>query len=147
MISPNLTLKEKALAGVIFLRKCAEVLANTKNPMLRISAEPYCIAADAIEQIVEENEKLRAQLVAFQKAANPAVAVNPASGQDTTARYTPFVRGARVCLKANPDQRGTVVENSVSSYTEHRYYVRFDSEFEDNRWIKASLLEVLHNDK
>ncbi|ENR2475415.1 hypothetical protein ACEU7A_002243 [Salmonella enterica] len=107
MISPNLTLKEKALAGVIFLRKCAEALANTKNPMLRISAEPYCIAADAIEQIVEENEKLRAQLVAFQKVANPVFAVDPASGPDTTACYTPFVRGDRVRLKLTPKkQRG-----------------------------------------
>ncbi|EBA9762802.1 hypothetical protein CFJ40_11210 [Salmonella enterica] len=105
------------------------------------------LSADLIQDLHEENAELRAQLVAFQKAANPAVAVDPASGPDTTACYTRFVRGARVCLKANPDQRGTVVENSISSYTEHRYYVRFDSEFEDNRWIKASLLEVLHNDE
>ncbi|ENS4525978.1 hypothetical protein ACE09S_004007, partial [Salmonella enterica] len=86
MINPNLTLKEKALAGAIFLRKYAEALADAKNPMLRISAEPHTIAADAIEQLVKENEKIHAQLVAFQKAANPAVAVDPAIGPDTTAR-------------------------------------------------------------
>ncbi|EAZ2244270.1 hypothetical protein G3D99_003120 [Salmonella enterica subsp. enterica] len=147
MINPNKTLTQKALAGALFLRMHAKAMAGDDDFFVAIMSEPHTIAANAIEQLVKENEKLRAQLVAFQKAANPAVAVNPASGQDTTARYTPFVRGARVCLKANPDQRGTVVENSVSSYTEHRYYVRFDSEFEDNRWIKASLLEVLHNDK
>ncbi|EAA2617833.1 hypothetical protein CGN00_14230 [Salmonella enterica] len=147
MINPNKTLSQKALAGASFLRMHAKAMAGDDDFFVAIMSEPHTIAANAIEQLVKENEKLRAQLVAFQKAANPAVAVNPASGQDTTARYTPFVRGARVCLKANPDQRGTVVENSVSSYTEHRYYVRFDSEFEDNRWIKASLLEVLHNDK
>ncbi|EJB3410676.1 hypothetical protein MT516_001892 [Salmonella enterica] len=147
MINPNKPLSQKALAGASFLRMHAKAMAGDDDFFVAIMSEPHTIAANAIEQLVKENEKLRAQLVAFQKAANPAVAVNPASGQDTTARYTPFVRGARVCLKANPDQRGTVVENSVSSYTEHRYYVRFDSEFEDNRWIKASLLEVLHNDK
>lgn len=147
MINPNKTLSQKALAGASFLRMHAKAMAGDDDFFVAIMSEPHTIAANAIEQLVKENEKLRAQLIAFQKAANPAVAVNPASGQDTTARYTPFVRGARVCLKANPDQRGTVVENSVSSYTEHRYYVRFDSEFEDNRWIKASLLEVLHNDK
>ncbi|EBL4292091.1 hypothetical protein GEN02_17425 [Salmonella enterica] len=147
MINPNKTLSQEALAGASFLRMHAKAMAGDDDFFVAIMSEPHTIAANAIEQLVKENEKLRAQLVAFQKAANPAVAVNPASGQDTTARYTPFVRGARVCLKANPDQRGTVVENSVSSYTEHRYYVRFDSEFEDNRWIKASLLEVLHNDK
>ncbi|WP_080204492.1 hypothetical protein [Salmonella enterica] len=147
MINPNNPLSQKALAGASFLRMHAKAMAGDDDFFVAIMSEPHTIAANAIEQLVKENEKLRAQLIAFQKAANPAVAVNPASGQDTTARYTPFVRGARVCLKANPDQRGTVVENSVSSYTEHRYYVRFDSEFEDNRWIKASLLEVLHNDK
>ncbi|EEP1423101.1 hypothetical protein HAZ10_001016 [Salmonella enterica] len=146
MINTNLTITDKAIAGVEFLRNYANLAAEHHNWLVRITAEPQAIAANAIEQLVKENAELRAQLVAFQKAANPAVAVDLASGPDTTAWYTPFVRGARVCLKANPDQRGTVVDSSISSYTEHRYYVRFDSEFEDNRWIKASLLEVLHND-
>ncbi|EGA4729222.1 hypothetical protein H5R85_005339, partial [Salmonella enterica] len=110
-----------------------------------IMSEPHTIAANAIEQLVKENAELRAQLIAFQKAANPAVAVDLASGPDTTACYTPFVIGTRVCLKANPDQRGTVVGSSISSYTEHRYYVRFDSEFEDNRWVKARNLELAPN--
>ncbi|EEI2191119.1 hypothetical protein GXQ56_003569 [Salmonella enterica] len=143
MINPNLTLKEKALAGAIFLRKHAEALADTKNPMLRISAEPRCIAADAIEQIVEENEKLRAQLVAFQKAANPAVAVDPASGPDTTACYTPFTKGDRVFLKSLPHQHGTVTDIKASTYGFLRCFVRFDSELEDNRWVSAQRLELV----
>ncbi|EDI2921494.1 hypothetical protein IHI15_000967 [Salmonella enterica] len=143
MIAPNLTLKEKALAGVQFLRMHAEAMADDDNFWVALMSEPHAVAANAIEQLVKENEKLRAQLVAFQKAANPAVAVDPASGPDTTACYTPFVIGTRVCLKANPDQRGTVVSSSISSYTERRYYVRFDSEFEDNRWVKARNLELV----
>lgn len=147
MINPNKNLTQQALAGAQFLRMHAEASAADDDFFIAIMSEPQAIAASAIEQLVKENDELRAQLVAFQKAANPAVAVDPASGPDTTACYTRFVRGARVCLKANPDQRGTVVDRSVSSYTERLYYVRFDSEFEDNRWVKVSLLEALHNDE
>ncbi|EBU6769568.1 hypothetical protein DKS73_10070 [Salmonella enterica subsp. enterica serovar Virchow] len=142
MINHNLTLKEKALAAAEFLRTHARHAESSPYLVDRIGAEPRMMAADAVEQLVKENEELRAQLVAFQKAANPDVAVDPASGPDTTACYTPFVTGTRVCLKANPDQRGTVVGSSTSSYTERRYYVRFDSEFEDNRWVKARNLEL-----
>ncbi|WZX58411.1 hypothetical protein AAFR86_30005 [Salmonella enterica subsp. diarizonae serovar 58:r:z53] len=143
MINPNKSLAQRALAGAQFLRIHAEGMTDDADFFIALMSEPYTIAASAIEQLVEENEKLRAQLVAFQKAANPAVAVDLASGPDTTAGYTPFVTGTRVCLKANPDQRGTVVGSSISSYTEHRYYVRFDSEFEDNRWVKARDLELV----
>ncbi|HFW3349624.1 TPA: hypothetical protein ACIVDT_003641 [Salmonella enterica subsp. enterica serovar Eastbourne] len=143
MINPNKSLTQKALAGVSFLRMHAEAMADDDDFFIAIMSEPHAVAANAIEQLVKENEKLRAQLVAFQKAANPAVAVDPASGPDTTAYYTPFVIGTRVCLKANPDQRGTVVSSSISSYTERQYYVCFDSEFEKNRWVKARNLELV----
>ncbi|ECH9522491.1 hypothetical protein ZI49_20760 [Salmonella enterica subsp. enterica] len=143
MINPNKTLSQKALAGASFLRMHAEGMSEDDDFFIALMSEPHAVAADAIEQLVKETEKLRAQLIAFQKAANPAVAVDLASGPDTTAWYTPFVTGARVCLKANPDQRGTVVGNSISSYTEHRCCVRFDSEFEDNRWVKAKHLELI----
>ncbi|EKZ3117232.1 hypothetical protein REL62_001018 [Salmonella enterica] len=143
MINPDKTLTERALAGARFLRIHAEGMADDDDFFIALMSEPHAVAASAIEQLVKENEKLRAQLIAFQKAANPAVAVGLASGPDTTARYTPFVTGTRVCLKTNPDQRGTVVGSSISSYTEHRYYVRFDSEFEDNRWVKAKHLELI----
>ncbi|EOV0271515.1 hypothetical protein ACOIPW_004291 [Salmonella enterica] len=143
MINPNKTLTERALIGARFLRMQAEAMADDDDFFIALMSEPHAVAADAIEQLVKETEKLRAQLIAFQKAANPAVAVDLASGPDTTAWYTPFVTGTRVYLKANPDQRGTVVGSSISSYTEHRYYVRFDSEFEDNRWVKAKHLELI----
>ncbi|EBG8823584.1 hypothetical protein YS76_002753 [Salmonella enterica subsp. enterica serovar Oranienburg] len=143
MINPDKTLTERALAGARFLRIHAEGMADDDDFFIALMSEPHAVAASAIEQLVKENEKLRAQLIAFQKAANPAVAVDLASGPDTTARYTPFVTGTRVCLKTNPDQRGTVVGSSISSYTEHRYYVRFDSEFEANRWVKAKHLELI----
>ncbi|EAN4688362.1 hypothetical protein AB385_04230 [Salmonella enterica] len=145
MINQNKTLTERALIGARFLRMHAEGMSEDDDFFIALISEPHVIAANAIEQLVKENEELRAQLVAFQKAANPAVAVDLASGPDTTACYTPFVIGTRVCLKANPDQRGTVVGSSISSYTEHRYYVRFDSEFEDNRWVKARNLELAPN--
>lgn len=143
MINPNKTLTQKALAGASFLRMHAKAMADDDDFFVALMSEPHAVAASAIEQLVKENKKLRAQLVAFQKAANPAVAVDLASGPDTTACYTPFVTGTRVCLKTNPDQRGTVVGSSISSCTEHRYYVRFDSEFEDNRWVKAKHLELI----
>ncbi|EMM4019262.1 hypothetical protein WAF85_004897 [Salmonella enterica] len=143
MINPDKTLTERALAGARFLRIHAEGMADDDDFFIALMSEPHAVAASAIEQLVKENEKLRAQLIAFQKAANPAVAVDLASGPDTTACYTPFVTGTRVCLKTSPDQRGTVVGSSISSYTEHRYYVRFDSEFEDNRWVKAKHLELI----
>ncbi|EAA8933934.1 hypothetical protein EA033_23865 [Salmonella enterica] len=143
MINPNKTLSQKALAGASFLRMHAEAMAGDDDFFIAIMSEPHTIAADAIEQIVEENEKLHAQLVAFQKAANPAVAVDPASGPDTTACYTPFTKGARVFLKSSPTRQGTVARVHVDTPTRIWFFVRFDSEFEDNRWVDAKHLESI----
>ncbi|HEA0864541.1 TPA: hypothetical protein RU617_003875 [Salmonella enterica] len=143
MINPNKTLAQKALAGAQFLRMHAEAMAGDDNFFVAIMSEPHAIAANAIEQLVKENTELRAQLVAFQKAANPAVAVDPASGPDTTACYTPFVRGARVFLKANPDQRGTIVNTRFDDRRGYLISVRFESEFESDRWVKAKNLELI----
>ncbi len=143
MINPNKSLTQKVLAGVSFLRMHAEAMADDDDFFIAIMSEPHTIAADAIEQLVKENESLRAQLVAFQKAANPAVAVDPASGPDTTACYTPFVRGARVFLKANPDQRGTIVNTRFDDRRGYLISVRFESEFESDRWVKAKNLELI----
>ncbi|EBS7157147.1 hypothetical protein LWV10_004971, partial [Salmonella enterica] len=85
MINPNKTLTQKALAGASFLRMHAKAMADDDDFFVAIMSEPHAVAASAIEQLVKENEKLHAQLVAFQKAANPAVAVDLASGPDTTA--------------------------------------------------------------
>ncbi|ECZ7149223.1 hypothetical protein HKD95_001825 [Salmonella enterica] len=143
MINTNLTITDKAIAGVEFLRNYANLAAEHHNWLVRITAEPQAIAASAIEQLVKENAELRAQLVAFQKAANPAVAVDPASGLDTTAWYTPFVRGARVCLKVHPYQRGTIVNTRFDDRRGYLISVRFESDFESDRWVKAKNLELI----
>ncbi|EAO0384403.1 hypothetical protein EWP40_01565 [Salmonella enterica] len=143
MINSNKTLSQKALAGAAFLRMHAKAMAGDDDFFVAIMSEPHTIAANAIEQLVKENEELRAQLVAFQKAANPAVAVDPASGPDTTAWYTPFVRGARVCLRAHPYQRGTVSNTRIDDRRGHLIFVCFESEFEENRWVKARNLELV----
>ncbi|EGY7161040.1 hypothetical protein JEF43_003090 [Salmonella enterica subsp. enterica serovar Bareilly] len=143
MINPNKNLTQQALAGAQFLRMHAEASADDDDFFIAIMSEPQVIAANAIEQLVKENAELRAQLVAFQKAANPAVAFDPASDPDTTARYTPFVRGARVCLKVHPYQRGTIVNTRFDDRRGYLISVRFESEFEENRWVKARNLELV----
>ncbi|ECM1811636.1 hypothetical protein AH553_25000 [Salmonella enterica subsp. diarizonae] len=143
MINPNKTLSQQALAGAQFLRMHAEAMAGDDDFFIAIMSEPHAIAANAIEQLVKENTELRAQLVAFQKAANPAVAVDPASGLDTTTWYTPFVRGARVCLKVHPYQRGTIVNTRFDDRRGYLISVRFESEFESDRWVKAKNLELI----
>ncbi|EBP3999594.1 hypothetical protein S301_13170 [Salmonella enterica subsp. enterica] len=143
MINPDKDLTQKALAGAQFLRMHAEASAADDDFFIAIMSEPQAVAASAIEQLVKENAELRAQLVAFQKAANPAVAVDPAAPDGDRTCYIPFITGARVFLKANPDQRGTVTNSSISSYAGHWCYVRFDSEFEENRWLEARNLELV----
>ncbi|EKA3730301.1 hypothetical protein PFV42_003620 [Salmonella enterica] len=143
MINPNKSLAQKALAGAQFLRMYAEGMADDDNFLIALMSEPQAIAASAIEQLIEENEKLRAQLVAFQKAANPVFAVDPANGPDTTALYTPFVKGARVCLRAHPYQRGTVSNTRIDDRRGHLIFVCFESEFEEDHWVKARNLELI----
>ncbi|EDQ9400471.1 hypothetical protein MXG66_005006 [Salmonella enterica] len=143
MINPNKSLAQKALIGAQILRTHAEVMAGDDDFLIALMSESHAIAADAIEQLVKENEKLREQLVAFQRTANAAVAVDPARGPDTTARYTPFVRGARVCLKSHPYQRGTIEDTRLDDYRGYLVFVCFESPFEDNRWVKAKNLELI----
>ncbi|EHL4433802.1 hypothetical protein KDP88_003486 [Salmonella enterica] len=143
MINPNKSLAQRALAGAQFLRMHAEGMADDDDFFIALMSESHAIAASAIEQLVKENEKLRDQLVAFQRTANAAVAVDPASGQDTTAGYTPFVRGARVCLKVHPYQRGTIVNTRFDDRRGYLISVRFESEFEIDRWVKAKNLELI----
>ncbi|EKI7191627.1 hypothetical protein PF914_004125 [Salmonella enterica] len=143
MINPNLTLKEKALTAARLLRDNGLYMAVSSSRIDRIGAEPRIIAADAIEQLVKENEALRARLVAIQKALNPAVAIDPASGPNAAACHPPFTKRARVFLKSFPHQHGTVTDIKASTYGFLRCYVRFDSEFEDNRWVSAQRLELV----
>ncbi|EAU8533403.1 hypothetical protein HX52_13970 [Salmonella enterica] len=143
MINPNKSLTQKALAGVSFLRMHAEAMADDDDFFIAIMSEPHAVAANAIEQLVKENEKLRAQLVAFQKAANPAVAVDPAKEDSEHTWYTTFKKGARVCLRVHPYQRGTVSNTRIDDRRGHLIFVCFESEFEEDRWVKARNLELV----
>ncbi|EAY1186678.1 hypothetical protein C7078_001429 [Salmonella enterica] len=143
MINPNKSLTQKALAGVQFLRMHAQAMADDDDFFIAIMSDPHAVAATAIEQLVEENAELRAQLVAFQKAANPAITFDLAGGSDSTAWYTPFVRGAHVCLKSHPDQHGTVVDSFIHSRAGLRCHVCFDDEWNRSRWVNAKNLELI----
>lgn len=143
MINPNKSLTQKALAGAQFLRIHSEGAADNDDSFIALMSEPQAIAASAIEQLVEENEKLRAQLVAFQKAANPVFAVDPAKNDSEHTCYTTFVKGARVCLKVHPYQRGTVINTRFDDRRGYLISVHFESEFEIDRWVKAKNLELI----
>ncbi|MDJ7441222.1 hypothetical protein [Salmonella enterica] len=143
MINPNKNLTQQALAGAQFLRMHAEASADDDDFFIAIMSEPQTIAASAIEQLVKENAELRAQLVAFQKAANPAVAVDPAAPDGERTCYIPFVTGARVFLKSHPDQHGTVVDSFIHSRAGLRCHVCFDDECNRSRWVNAKNLELV----
>ncbi|EAT2390854.1 hypothetical protein EJQ58_10605 [Salmonella enterica] len=145
----NHEIRDKAaLDNAVVLREIADRMlseANRSNRTLDSIFYAHLLASCAgfLDDFRKENTELRAQLVAFQKAANPAVAVDPASGPDTTAWYTPFVRGARVCLKVHPYQRGTIVNTRFDDRRGYLISVRFESEFESDRWVKAKNLELI----
>ncbi|ENE1697363.1 hypothetical protein ABM310_002262 [Salmonella enterica] len=143
MINPDKSLVQKALAGAQFLRMHAEASVADDDFFIAIMSEPQAIAASAIEQLVKENEELLARLVAFQKAANPVFAVDPAKPNSEHTRYTPFVKGARVCLKVHPYQRGTVINTRFDDRRGYLVSVCFESEFENDRWVKVKNLELI----
>ncbi|HAG0017511.1 TPA: hypothetical protein G8O67_004897 [Salmonella enterica] len=147
MINPNKSITQRALAGVEFLRMHAQAMDDADNFWITLMREPHIIAADAIEQLVKENAELRAQLIAFQKAANPVVAFDPAKeGAEHTAyttSYTPFTKGARVCLKASPNQRGTVGDTCTDNKHSYLAFVHFESDFEPDRWVKVRHLALI----
>ncbi|ENM0558144.1 hypothetical protein AB6Q20_005340 [Salmonella enterica] len=143
MINPNLTLKEKALTAARLLRDNGLYMAVSSSRIDRIGAEPRLIAADAIEQLVKENEELRARLDAVQKAVNPAVAVDPTSNQDITARHAHFAAGDRVRLKTNPDHRGEVIAVRSNGHLIQSCYVQFKTPSEYGYWLYAKRLELI----
>ncbi|EEI4447863.1 hypothetical protein G0S15_001226 [Salmonella enterica] len=149
----NHEIRDKAaLDNAIVLREIADRMlseANRSNRTLDsiFYAHLLMSCAGFLDDFRKENTELRAQLVAFQKAANLTVAVDPAKEGSEHTCYTPLAKGTRVFLKVHPHRHGTIEHSLRSGRNDHRYYVCFDSEFEDNRWIKASLLEVLHNDE
>ncbi|EAN5460062.1 hypothetical protein EIV45_23665, partial [Salmonella enterica] len=134
---------QKALAGVQFLRMHAQAMADDDDFFIAIMSDPHAVAATAIEQLVKENAELRAQLVAFQKAANPTVAVDPAKEDSEHTCYTSFTKGACVRLKWHPYQRGIVRDNRLDDRRGYLIFVCFESEFEENRWVKARNLELV----
>ncbi|ELK9854227.1 hypothetical protein Q6K49_000533 [Salmonella enterica] len=143
MINPNKTFSQKALAGASFLRMHAEGMSEDDDFFIALMSEPHVIAANAIEQLVKENAELRAQLVAFQKAANTTVAFDPAKKDSEHTWYTTFTKGARVCLRAHPYQRGTVSDTHIDNRRGHLIFVCFESESEEDRWVKARNLELV----
>ncbi|HGB5310682.1 TPA: hypothetical protein ACIVON_005219 [Salmonella enterica subsp. enterica serovar Poona] len=143
MINPDKDLAQKALIGVKFLRQHAEHMASSPSLVDRISAEPRAMAADAIEQLVKENEKLRAQLVAFQKAANPAVAVDPAAPDGERTCYTSFVEGALVHLKGIPNPRGVITNLRTDESRGRMAFVYFGFGSEPDRWVEVKHLELV----
>ncbi|EHI3750961.1 hypothetical protein J9R26_000635 [Salmonella enterica] len=143
MIATDKDLAEKALLGAKFLRQHAEHMASSPSLMDRIAAEPRELAANAIEVLVKENTELRAQLVAFQKAANPAVAVDPAAPDGERTCYTTFVKGLRVCLRHAPSTRGTIDDTRFDKNFGHLVFVCFESSSEPDRWVAVDLLELV----
>ncbi|EGL8528274.1 hypothetical protein IRL25_004926 [Salmonella enterica] len=143
MINPNLTLKEKALTAARLLRDNGLYMAVSSSRIDRLGAEPRIIAADAIEQLVKENEALHARLVAIQKALNPTVAVDPVAHPHTAHWRKSFTTGACVRLKINPDHRGKVTATRSGDHLIQSCYVQFKTPFEHGYWVDAQRLELI----
>ncbi|EIF9750740.1 hypothetical protein LF160_002710 [Salmonella enterica] len=142
MINPNLTLKEKALTAARLLRENAFMPVDNSRT-IRPDTKPGIIAADAIEQLVKENEALRARLVAIQKALNPTVAVDPVAHPHTAHWRESFTTGACVRLKVNPDHRGKVTATRSGDHLIQSCYVQFKTPFEHGYWVDAQRLELI----
>ncbi|EIQ2979540.1 hypothetical protein LU055_000941 [Salmonella enterica] len=148
MITTDKDLAEKALLGAKILRATAEKVAQSGHFLGGVVAEVNFAAANAIEQIAKENAELRAQLVAFQKAANPAVAVDPAAPDGERTCHTTFVKGLRVCLKHDPSNRGTINDTRFDETFGYLAFVCFESPLESDRWVAVEILELVpHPDK
>ncbi|EFT3654095.1 hypothetical protein HVF61_002323 [Salmonella enterica] len=142
MINPNPTPKEKALVAARLLRENAFIPVDNSRT-IRPDTKPGIIAADAIEQLVKENEALHARLVAIQKALNPAVGVEPVAHPQTAHWRGPFTTGAYVRLKVNPDHRGKVTATRIGDYLIQSCYVQFKTPFEHGYWVDAQRLELI----
>ncbi|EBG6403367.1 hypothetical protein FI922_13490 [Salmonella enterica] len=142
MINPKLTPKEKALAAARLLRENAFMPVDNSRT-IRPDTKPGIIAADAIEQLVKENEELRARLVAFHRVLSPAIAVDPVANPHTAHRRESFTVGARVRLKTSPDHRGMVIATQTDSHLIQSHYVQFKTPFEHGYWVDAQRLELI----
>ncbi|MGF2651562.1 hypothetical protein ACQUWL_03215 [Serratia marcescens] len=143
MINHDKDLAKKALLGAGILHKHAEFMAKSEDQLVRATGDIHRITADAIEHLVKKNEALRAQLVAFQRAAHPVVSFEPANDDPQHPRDTPFVKGARVCLKDRPYRRGTVDGTCIDKRRGHLVFVRFKSPFTLNFWVEVKELKLI----
>ncbi|EDQ2390487.1 hypothetical protein RU50_001416 [Salmonella enterica subsp. enterica] len=112
MINHNLTLKEKALAAAEFLRTHARHAESSPYLVDRIGAEPRMLAANAIEQIVKENDELRDQIAKHQPTDYQSL--DDLSVESVIAFHdNHFTNGDRVRLKHRPDITGTIEGHKV----------------------------------
>ncbi|EAO8179426.1 hypothetical protein AHV57_00725 [Salmonella enterica] len=107
MINHNLTLKEKALAAAEFLRTHARHAESSPYLVDRIGAEPRMLAANAIEQIVKENDELRDQIAKHQATDYQSLDDLPVKSI-IALHDNHFTKGDRVRLKHRPDITGTI---------------------------------------
>ncbi|EOX8392829.1 hypothetical protein [Salmonella enterica] len=107
MINHNLTLKEKALAAAEFLRGHARHAESSPCLVDRIGAEPRMMAANAIEQLVKDNDELRNQIAKYQTTDYPSLEGLPVESI-VAAHDNNFAIGDRVRLKYRPDITGTI---------------------------------------
>ncbi|EDU1095392.1 hypothetical protein C3A34_000191 [Salmonella enterica subsp. enterica serovar Gaminara] len=142
MINPNLTPKEKALAAARLLRENAFMPVDNSRT-IRPDTKPGIIAADAIEQLVKENEELRARLVAFHRVLSPAIAVDPVAHPHTAHWRESFTVDAPVHLKNNPAHQGTVIATRSGDHITQSCYVQFKTPFEHGYWVDAKHLESI----
>ncbi|EMK0255595.1 hypothetical protein V8I69_003894 [Salmonella enterica] len=97
-------------------------------------------AAIAIEQLIDENKKLRAQLTAFQKAATTA---STQQEQDQEPTHThPLKVGQRVRLTTADRATGVVIGTTLGDRGGVYCTVKFDSQFQQTRNVKAEYLEL-----
>ncbi|AXC66298.1 hypothetical protein DOE63_12480 [Salmonella enterica subsp. diarizonae serovar 59:z10:-] len=107
MINYNLTLKEKALAAAEFLRTHARHAESSPYLVDRIGAEPRMMAANAIEQLVKENDELRDRIAKHQTTDYQSLDDLPVKSI-IALHDNHFTKGDRVRLKHRPDITGTI---------------------------------------
>ncbi|EEP9438948.1 hypothetical protein HCO87_003807 [Salmonella enterica subsp. enterica serovar Reading] len=107
MINPNLTLKEKAIAAAEFLRAHARHMESSPYLVDRIGAKPRMMAANAIEQLVKENDELRDRLAKHQTTDYQSLDDLPVKSIVATHDNN-FANGDRIRLKHRPDITGII---------------------------------------
>lgn len=107
MINHNFTLKEKALAAAKLLRAPVRHVETSPYLIDRIGVEPRMIAANAVEQLVKENDELRDRLAKYQITDYQSLDRLPVESI-VAAHDNNFDKGDRVRLKDSPDITGII---------------------------------------